>query len=153
MPKYSLLLIFMLSVAASPAFAEPAPAAAPVAEVLARERSWLDAAEHCDPAVMDDMLADDFVQTFPDGKRLNKADLMVLVRDGHASGKHRPHLVTHDTVAHPHGDAVVLVGVVDAIDAHGTLLHSALYTDTWVRDGGRWRVVTGHTTHPAAPPR
>lgn len=152
MPNRSLLAIFSLAgVATSPALAEPAPAAAPVPEVLARERTWLDAAERNDLTVMDDVLADDFITTLPDGRRRTKADVMALVRDGRAAGKHIPHLVTHDTVARAHGDVVVLVGVVDTVDAHGALLQSAMYTDTWVRDGSRWRVVTGHTTHPAAP--
>jgi ketosteroid isomerase-like protein len=131
-----------------PAHAGPAgvsSSATASSEVLARERAWLDACERYDPEVMSDMLADDFVVTFTNGRRIDKAEAVAATRRAHAAGKRATRLTTRDTVAHVRDDVVVMTGHVTRIDPGGGR-EDALYTDTWVRDGGTWRVLASQMT-------
>jgi len=145
-----------------PVRAAPATATVPAAraartaeaEVLARERAWLDAVEHNDPDVIAEILADDFVLTIPDGRTLTKADVVARRRQPRAPNE-RHRLTTSGVVAHVRDGVVVLVGRVfdTASDAQGkTRTDEAVYTDTWVRDGATWHALSSQMTHPAPKP-
>jgi len=145
-------LVIALSACAT---AHPVPTASPGddADVLARERAWLDACEHNDADVMADMLADDFVLTLPTGHRTAKADVVTGTRRLQAAGKRFPHLVTSGTVAHRRAGVIVLAGTVAQVDEHGGRHAEVLYTDTWIRDGATWRVLASQmTSTPGAQP-
>jgi hypothetical protein len=139
---------------AGPAFASPGDPVPAVAEVLARERAWLDSFDQATDEVLVDVLADDFVGTAPDGHTASKADVVARQRRPRAPGEHLT-FTTQGTVAKVRDGVVVLVGHVFAtrIDAQGKTHHdAAAYTDTWVREAGTWRVLTAQATHlPPAP--
>ena len=137
--------------AATPAARAPAatPAArAAQAQVLARERAWLDAIERSDPDALAEILADDFVATTPDGRVVGKSDLLARRRAPRPPGERR-RLTTSGVVALVHDNVVVLIGrLIDTItDAQGTSrTEEVAYTDTWVRDGATWRALSSQLT-------
>jgi ketosteroid isomerase-like protein len=146
-----ILLLAGLCAGTTHAVAEPAATTAPAAhspeaEVLAREHAWLVAIEQGDADATRDILADDFVLTFPNGGSLNKAQAVAGAHPRRA-GEPQRHITTQGTVAHVRSDVVVLVGrlVENRTDAQGQRRERhAFYTDTWVRDGATWRVLTSH---------
>jgi ketosteroid isomerase-like protein len=157
-----ILAVLSTGVGLHPVLAAPAAATLPSAsaaraaeaEVLARERAWLDAVEHNDADVIAEILADDFVLTIPDGRTITKADVVARRRQPRAPNvRHR--LTTSGVVAHVREGVVVLVGRVfdAATEADGkTHTEEAVYTDTWVRDGATWHALSSQMTHPAAKP-
>ena len=118
-----------------------APAAADAgAEVLRREREWLDAYERRDPVAMAEILADEFLITYPNGRMLSKAAVVAqMERMGGASSSR---FSTQEVQARDLGGAVVVTGVLTMESPRGTSRQR--YTDTWVRRDGRWQVVASH---------
>ena len=116
----------------------------PSAEVIALERAWLDAYETADSAAMDSIVGDEFVITYPDGRRMTKADVMRQVGGGGRS----PRFSTEAVEARRFGDTTILTGTLVAETSRGRQRNR--YTDTWVRRAGRWQVVASHMS--AAPP-
>ena len=130
----------------------------------AREPAWLDAYEHLDPEVMSDVLADGFapVRSTPsflitgaDGNRTTRAQVIASVRRPPSGVVRVSHLTTRDTVALVRDGVVVLIGHVIAtpVDPQGPLKEQvASYTDTWVREAGRWRVLASQLSRTAERP-
>lgn len=123
------------------------------AEVRARERAWLDAYDHHDPVAMDDILADGFLITSPNGSRGTRSELVAAMQRPRPPGP-RSHLATRGTLALVRDATVVLTGEVveSREDPSGPGREIASwYTDTWVREGSRWRVLSSQLSH-ACPP-
>jgi ketosteroid isomerase-like protein len=135
-------LLLLLAAACSAAHLPPADAER---EVHAAERHWLDLYEQRDAVGMEAILADDFVITYPNGTMQRKADVVAAMRRG--AGKPAPRFVTEGTVAHVHGETVVLTGIVKTI-REGKPVDVSGYTDTYVRAGGVWRVAASHLSQP-----
>lgn len=110
--------------------------------VRALERAWLDAYEDRDEAAMDRIVAEDFVLINPDGRRRTKAGVIRQIVRARANPSATVRFCTHDVLSRAFGDTVVLNGVVVMERTRdGQVVRSAnLYTDTYVRTGGRWQV-------------
>ncbi|HWW62536.1 MAG TPA: nuclear transport factor 2 family protein [Thermoanaerobaculia bacterium] len=106
----------------------------PVAAVRAREREWLDIYERRDPAAMEEILADEFTITFGDGSVQTKADVVASMRRGTKG----PHFYTEDVTARVRPGIVVLSGRVKSDRSDDR------YTDTYVFERGKWRVLASH---------
>ena len=111
------------------------------------ERRWLDIYERRDAAAMEAILDDDFVITYPNGAMQRKPDVVAAMHRG--AGKPSPRFVTEETVAHVHGDTVVLTGIVKTIRTNGT--EASRYTDTYIRRAGAWRVAASHLSQGLQP--
>lgn len=110
-------------------------------EVAAAERDWLGAYARRDSTAMADILHDDFVVTYPDGRQGNAQGVLEQLRLGARRGAPGPRFVTAGTRIHDFGQVAVLTGQVRQDGSASTFQR---YTDTWVCAGGRWRVAASH---------
>jgi hypothetical protein len=132
----------------------PAAQGSPEADVRARERAWLDAYEKRDPDVMSDVLADGFVITFPNGTQMDKAAVVAQMRRPRPADARPLRFTTRGTVARARDGVIILIGQVTETrtDAKGDRSEEvSSYTDTWVREGGTWRVLASHLSRAPAP--
>jgi ketosteroid isomerase-like protein len=115
-------------------------------QVLIRlERSWNEAVYRKDVAFIDSILADEFIATYDDGSRGDKAKEMALV----AEFNQRVESATQDEfTVKVYGDTAVvwftlrLVGTKQGQRSELTLR----YTDVWVMRDGRWLCVSTQST-------
>jgi hypothetical protein len=115
-------------------------------QVMAAERAWLTAYEEANAAAMSVILAEEFIITFPDGRRQRRAE--VLARLASAGSRGPVRYMTQGTEVHGSGSVVVLTGIV--MTERGARVSRESYTDTWVWRGGRWQVLSSHLSN--APP-
>ena len=127
-----------------------APAAAQSARstreaLIALERGWNDAFYRRDADFIAGLLADEFVATYDDGSRGDKARELELVA---TFDQQVLSAVQDDFRVAVYGDTAVvwftlhLVGIRQGQEAELTLR----YTDVWVRRDGGWRCVSTHGT-------
>ena len=141
------LLSCVLVVAwAVPASAQQSPPVESDQEVLIRlERSWNEAFYRKDIAVIKDILADDFIATYDDGNRGDKATELALAAEFNQAVESA--IQDEFTVKVYHDTAVVwftlhLVGTRQGQQADLTLS----YTDVWAMRDGRWQCVSSQST-------
>lgn len=138
--------------AAASASAPPPPPPPAAGPALLLERRWLDAYEQNDANAMAAMLTEDFVITFPNGERNNKAQVLESVRRG--AGPDSIRFWTQNVHAQVFGDTVILTGdVVSELRRSSGITRSTMrYTDTYVKRGGSWQVAASHLSDFPAPP-
>jgi len=121
-------------------------AATAQSEVKRLERAWLNAYERHDGAAMQNIVADEFVITFPDGKSLTKAAVLAQLSQPQRPGSQSPRFFTEGVVANVFAAAVILRGTLVTESGSGPTLRRRLnsYTDTYIRRGGKWQVVASH---------
>jgi ketosteroid isomerase-like protein len=113
--------------------------------LIRRERSWNEAVYRRDVALIESMLADEFMATYDDGSRGDKARELALV----AEFNQQVESATQDEfTVKVYGDAAVvwftlrLVGTKQGQRTELTLR----YTDVWVMRDGRWLCVSTQST-------
>jgi ketosteroid isomerase-like protein len=114
------------------------------AEVLpALEETWVNALQKGDLAALDALLADTYVDTDEGGQRGGKQDVMGALKSGDLKIKS---IELSDMRVHPYGEAAVVTGSArqDASFKGQPLLAKVVFTDTFVKQGGKWRVVASH---------
>lgn len=118
-----------------------APTQADLATLRQLNDEYIHAVQHADVRRFDEILADDFLCSNPDGSLLDKAQFLAQTA--------RPVQIT-DLVAHDVN--VRLIGDVAIIHARTTYTlpdgsaRSGRYTDVWARRDGRWLAVSAHVT-------
>lgn len=114
-------------------------------QVRKLERAWLDAYEKHDVKAMDAILGHDFLITFPDGSQQNRKQVLEMI-SGAPSGNR---FSTVDVISRVYGDTVILTGkVITEFKRDGkTMTDESLYTDTYVRWNGKWKVVASHLSN------
>ena len=139
----SWMLAAALLAAAAPADAQSAPSTRET--LIELERSWNDAVYSGDVDVIDRLLADEFLGTYDDGSRGDKAREIDLVANFNQAVISA---VQDDFRVAIYGDTAVvwftlhLVGLRQGQEAELTLR----YTDVWIRRDGRWQCVSAHST-------
>lgn len=140
MKRVSLIVFLVLAVGAAVAVA------ADDKQALEQiERDWAKAGLAGDAAALDKMLAADYVFTDSDAKMLTKKQMV----DGIKSGATKYETFTVDDVkVYLHGDAAVVTGkvVLKGTDGGRPLDEQSRFTDTFVKQGGRWLAVATQTT-------
>jgi len=118
-------------------------------EVRKLERAWLDAYEQNDAKAMNEIVADDFTITFPDGSIQTKPQIINSLSAARNSGNPPLKFYTEDVQARVYGDTVILIGrVTTEWQQNGkTMKEQNRYTDTYVRRSGRWQVVGSHLSN------
>ena len=115
------------------------------------ERRWNAAFYQKDAAFIESILADDFVATYDDGSRGDKAKELALAA---AFDRRIESAVPDDFTVKEYGDTAVVrftlrvVGIRQGQRAETNLR----YTDLWVIRDGRWRCVSSHSTQVRAEP-
>ena len=143
-PRY-LLFGVLASFWAVSAFASQPPAVSVEEELIALERGWNEAFYARDVEFLDSILADDFIVTYDDGARGDKARELALAE----SFNQRVISATQeDFTVQVYDDAAVVwftlrvVGIRRGQEAEIVLR----YTDVWVLRDGRWQCVASQST-------
>lgn len=119
-------------------------------QVRRLERAWLDAYEKHDVKAMNEIVANDFVITFPDGSMQTKAQIIAMIKVPRQSGRPSPKFSTEDVQARVYGNTVILMGRVVTEwqrDGQTQSKEQQRYTDTYVKRNGRWQVVASHLSN------
>jgi ketosteroid isomerase-like protein len=136
--RWSLLLLLMLS---GPTYLS-AQAAAAKKQIAALEDEWIKALVRRDAVAFDRLLAPDFFYT-EDDHVVSRQQLIKDVTTGSdtvTGGRNE------DLMVRVYGNAAVATGwlIVQGRGPSGPSEVRYRYTDTWVKLGGRWRVVAAH---------
>ena len=139
-------LSWMLAACLAVSATAAAQSARSTREVLIElERGWNDAVYRQDADFVEGLLADEFVGTYDDGSRGDKARELALIA---AFNQQVISAVQDDFRVAIYGDTAVVwftlhvVGIRQGQEAELTLS----YTDVWVRRDGRWQCVSTHST-------
>ena len=141
------LAMATLSVAAS---AQRATVQSDQEALIKLERDWNDAFYRKDVAFIQNLLADEFVATYEDGRRGDKANELKLVAE---FNQQVLSATQDDFTVKVYGDTAVvwftlrLVGIRQGQQSERALR----YTDVWVTIGGRWQCVSSQSTRVSAP--
>jgi ketosteroid isomerase-like protein len=112
-------------------------------KVLALEKKWNDVYRRGDIAVMDSLLADDFIITVEDGSTFSKSGYIAHNGD---STVHVEISEMSDLQVRMHGNTGVVTG---AYHETGTekgkpYEYRDRFTDVWINISGRWQVIASH---------
>jgi len=112
--------------------------------LVALNRDYIDAVQHGDVQRFDEILADDFVCSNPDGSLVDRARFLeqtakpVTISD----------LAAHDVDVRVLGDVAIIHARTSYTLADGRE-GAGRYTDVWARRDGRWLAVAAHVTRGA----
>lgn len=123
---------------------KPPAAASPAEDVTQvvnqHEREWVEGIVHKDTAIIEKLLADDFIGTTND-VRYGKAEAVNDVKTGvHSS------LDMEDVNVRVYGDTAVVTFDQNERSKHGDEDFSGhyLFTNVWVKRNGQWQAVSSH---------
>jgi len=112
------------------------------------ERQWLDAYAKHDAQAIEQIEAEDFTITYPDGKVLTRTDEIENLKKqagAPADGSRAAH--TEDTKVRLYGDVAVLTGrFIVTAGAAATTISESRYTDVYAKRQGHWQVVASQLT-------
>jgi ketosteroid isomerase-like protein len=133
--RWSLVLLVILSVSSS----LPAQAAAAKRQIAVLEEAWIKGVIKRDAGAFSRLLMPDFVYT-EDDRVYTKEQLIKEVTTGSdtvTSGRNE------DLTVRVHGNTAIATGWLILIGrgSSGAFERRYRYTDTWIKDGGRWRVL------------
>jgi ketosteroid isomerase-like protein len=137
MRRLSVLLFLFSSLALPQSFAQTD---GDESKVIALENLWNQMQIAHDADAMGKMLDPDFILTDYDGSVMNKADLLLSIRD---TSNQLTTEVSENMKLFRHGDTVVVIG---ATHEKGTLKgksyqHRGRFTDTWIKRDAQWLCV------------
>lgn len=110
-------------------------------ELVALNRDYVDSVQHSDVARFDEILAEDFLCSNPDGSLVERAQFLrqtaqpVSISD----------LQARDVRVRLLGDVAIIHAGTTYTTAAGER-RSGRYTDVWARRNGRWLAVSAHVT-------
>ena len=109
--------------------------------LLGLNRDYIRSVQRGDVRRFDEILADDFVCSNPDGSLVDRAGfLKQTAHPGTITG-----LEAHDVLIRLLGDVAIVHGRTSYTRADGTK-GAGRYTDVWARRDGRWLAVSAHVT-------
>jgi ketosteroid isomerase-like protein len=138
------------SPAASPAVAQVGAGENVEALLEKKERDWAAAIVKGDVAFTDDLLADDYVGTTPDGRRLTKAQTLDEFRSGAFKSES---MVVDRTKVRVFGDtAIVTLDQMEKSRYQGRdIIGRSKWTDIYMKRNGKWQLVANHGSGVEAP--
>jgi ketosteroid isomerase-like protein len=104
-------------------------------------RAYIEAVQHSDVGRFEEILAEDFVCTNPDGSLVDRAAFLeqaarpAMIRD----------LRAHDVMIRQLGDVAIVHARTTYVAPDGRQGRGR-YTDVWARRSGRWLAVAAHVT-------
>jgi ketosteroid isomerase-like protein len=140
----ALAAAMLSTVAARETFAQ---ASRTKSEVMKAEREYVAALLKSDAAAFSRLFASNYVVTKNTGQTMSKAEHIAYVKSG--ASKFRRAEITDVTVTLA-GNAAVVTGQLSSDQTDETGAHSATsrYTHVWVKQNGRWRMVSNHFHRP-----
>lgn len=134
-------LVFAFTIAPFPVSAGPQD------DVLGAETALNAAIVRHDTAVIEKLIAPDYTLTLPDGTVYENAAFLSLA--GNAKMVYTVDQA-HDQHVRLYGESTAIItGILDIRGTFGTqpVSLSMRYTDTWVKKGGAWVQVAGHSSN------
>jgi ketosteroid isomerase-like protein len=121
----------------------PGPAGGTTQALMDLENRWVDALVRSDAEAIDSMFADSYVETDEQDQRNDKQGVLAALKSGDLKLKS---IKLSDLRVHDYGNAAVVTGSAkQAGDFKGQPLPGKLiFTDTFVRQKGKWRAVASH---------
>lgn len=126
---------------------EPPGQSADTSMLIALENAWNQAQLHHDSKALEELLADTFVSTDNEGVLMTRAQYLADNKDP----SYAPSMMANSDVrVFPYrGGMAVVIGIYHA---RGTSSGRAFdrygrFTDTWVRQNGKWQCVATHTSN------
>jgi ketosteroid isomerase-like protein len=104
-------------------------------------RDYIRSVQHSDVRRFDEILADDFLCSNPDGTLIDRAAFLKQT----AAPVAISNLEARDVVVRIMGDVAIIHARTTYTRADGTE-GAGRYTDVWARRGGRWLAVSAHVT-------
>lgn len=109
--------------------------------LLALNDDYIRSVQHGDVRRFDEILAEDFLCSNPDGSLVDKRQFLAqTARPVTITG-----LAAHDVRVRFLGDVAIIHGRTSYATASGEQ-RSGRYTDVWARRNGRWLAVSAHVT-------
>ena len=111
--------------------------------LTALEEKWVAALTKSDTAMLDSILSDSYVDTDEHGQRTDKQGVLAVLKAGDLKFES---IKLSDMQVHHYGDAAVVTGAaVQAGNFKGQpLMPKIVFTDTFIRQNGKWRAVASH---------
>lgn len=110
-------------------------------ELMALNRDYVDSVQKSDVGRFDEILAEDFFCSNPDGSLVDRAGFLAqTARPVTISG-----LVPEDVLIRILGDVAIIHARTRYRTADGET-RQGRYTDVWRKRGGRWLAVSAHVT-------
>ena len=112
-------------------------------ELIKLGKEWADALVKSDLAFLDTILADDYMSTDSEGTVANKAQEIAALKSGDYV---LVSTVLDNIKVHVYGDAAVYFGrSTDKVQFKGKDISGQYqWTDTWIKNNGRWQCVASH---------
>ena len=116
--------------------------------LIALENKWVDSLMKSDTAALDSIFADAYVDTDEHSQRSDKQGVLSVLKSGDLKMES---IKLSDMQVHDYGDAAVVTGSASqAGNFKGqSLVPKIIFTDTFVKQSGKWRAVASHRS-PAA---
>lgn len=109
-------------------------------QILQLERDWVQSWVTMDVAANERIVADDYLGTEPDGKRVRKADLLAELKSDEAPLASN-HLNEDDVTIRFYGETAIVNGSESWRLKEGGKSGRYIWTDIFVKRKGRWQVV------------
>ena len=109
--------------------------------LLDLNRDYIHSVQHSDVRRFEEILADDFLCSLPDGSLLNKQQFLAHT----AQPATITDLAAHDVNVRLMGDFAIVHARTTYTTSDGKQ-GAGRYTDVWARRNGRWRAVSAHIT-------
>jgi ketosteroid isomerase-like protein len=111
-------------------------------QILQVERDWTQSFVTMDVAANQRIVAEDFLGTEPDGKRIKKADLIAEEKTGEALISN--HLNEDDVTIRFYGQTAIVNGSESWKRKSDGKTGRWIWTDVFVKRAGKWQVVASH---------
>lgn len=107
------------------------------------ENKWVDALVKSDFTALDSIFADTYVDTDEHSHRGGKQDVLSFLKSGDLKLES---IKLSDMQVHVYGDAAVVIGSSAQAGSFlgGPLATNIIFTDTFVKQNGKWRAVASH---------
>jgi ketosteroid isomerase-like protein len=135
MPRPNTLIVLLALVLAAPAAAQTSPTAR---ALTALENGWARGVVRRDTAMFRRLLDPRFVYT-EDSTVMDAEQVIASIRDGDQVDR----ATNSDMTIHEHGNTAVVTGILrlEGRTKSGPFDRRYRFTDTWLRQGGRWRII------------
>ena len=114
-----------------------------VEEIRKMDRERIQAQVNADAVALDRIYADDFIGTGPSGTLRTKKDVLADFTSGSLKFQS---ITTDDVRIRVYGNAAVETGLstMKGQDAGKVVPEENRFTRVWIKQGGRWRLVSNH---------
>jgi len=146
----NLVMGSLLLLAAVSAHAQPQSQRSVVDEIRKVDRERIQAQVNADTVALDRIYADDFIGIGPSGTLRTKKDVLADFKSGSLKFQS---ITTDDVRIRVYGNAAVETGLstMKGQDAEKVVPEENRFTRVWIKQGGRWRLVSNHYSNLVKP--